>query len=380
MGLSGQLAASSFSTSASATLYNRAPQPGPSFTAATAVPCSAAAQPVPSRRSTKQQLTVSRDASPRPQQQQFQQHSPLSHYPAPWLSLLHEEAHVDRLEALYQLSSYHWVTAPGAVSADGPEPQAGAPAVFPYLLNLQVQLNEPPSPSRPPAAPGLPSSSGNGSKPQGSGNGKDPDFYVNAGHAIRVLREDIPLLFMRELEYDIYREDIVFRDPRNTFSGMKNYQTIFWSLRFHGRIFFRSLYVEIIRIWQPEDKQIKMRWKVHGVPRIPWETEGTFDGISTYKLDSSGKIYEHQVDNVIFRDNPPLRWPLFLARLNLEPAGGSLAGQQPCPGAFSQRQEQSMDWFLRRFSWVRLYAVLEATAGRLPQGSGEAGVPAVSAE
>jgi hypothetical protein len=44
---------------------------------------------------------------------------------------------------------------------------------------------------------------------------------------------------------DIYREDIVFRDPRNCFKGMKNYQTIFWSLRFHGRLFFNKLYVDV---------------------------------------------------------------------------------------------------------------------------------------
>lgn len=97
---------------------------------------------------------------------------------------------------------------------------------------------------------------------------------------------------------DIYRDDITFRDPRNSFSGMKNYQTIFWSLRFHGRIFFKQLYVEVRRIWQPSDGVISMRWTVHGVPRVPWEAEGTFDGISTYKLDSDGKIYEHAGERV----------------------------------------------------------------------------------
>lgn len=56
---------------------------------------------------------------------------------------------------------------------------------------------------------------------------------------------------------DIYREDVVFRDPRNTFKGLKNYKTIFWSLRFHGRIFFSRLYVEVKRIWQPDDAQIR---------------------------------------------------------------------------------------------------------------------------
>lgn len=70
---------------------------------------------------------------------------------------------------------------------------------------------------------------------------------------------------------------------------MKNYQTIFWSLRFHGNLFFKSLYVEVKRIWQKTDDTICLRWTVHGFPRLPWDQEGTFDGVSTYKLDSHGK-------------------------------------------------------------------------------------------
>lgn len=60
------------------------------------------------------------------------------------------------------------------------------------------------------------------------------------------------------------------------------------------------------------------RWTVHGIPRVPWEAEGTFDGISTYRLDASGKVYEHVVDNVLLRDPPMLANPL-LAGLNLAP-------------------------------------------------------------
>lgn len=31
------------------------------------------------------------------------------------------------------------------------------------------------------------------------------DFYVNLGLAVRTLREDLPLIFTKELNYDIYR-------------------------------------------------------------------------------------------------------------------------------------------------------------------------------
>lgn len=40
---------------------------------------------------------------------------------------------------------------------------------------------------------------------------------------------------------------------------------------------------------------VRMRWTVHGIPRVPWDAEGIFDGVSTFRLDRKGKIYEHQV-------------------------------------------------------------------------------------
>lgn len=43
--------------------------------------------------------------------------------------------------------------------------------------------------------------------------------------------------------------------------------------------------VDVTRIWQPEHNQISLRWQFHGVPRIPWEVQGVFDGISIFKLD-----------------------------------------------------------------------------------------------
>ncbi len=78
-----------------------------------------------------------------------------------------------------------------------------------------------------------------------------------------------------------------------------------------------------------------MRWKVHAIPRVWWETAGTFDGISTYKLDNQGMIYEHKVDNVQLRD-PPITNPIlyglnFLMSPRLQPQQ-----QIPCPGSWFQ--------------------------------------------
>ncbi|KAI4355120.1 hypothetical protein L6164_003924 [Bauhinia variegata] len=146
---------------------------------------------------------------------------------------------------------------------------------------------------------------------QGSRPSKEEEekqnYYVNMGYAIRTLREEFPELFYRDLNFDIYRDDIVFKDPLNTFIGIENYKSIVWALRFHGRIFFKALWVDIISVWQPAENVIMVRWTVYGIPRVPWESRGRFDGTSEYKLDKKGKIFEHRVDNIALNSPPKFK-------------------------------------------------------------------------
>ncbi|KAG6725523.1 hypothetical protein I3842_02G036900 [Carya illinoinensis] len=145
-----------------------------------------------------------------------------------------------------------------------------------------------------------------GSKPSKEEEEKQ-NYYVNMGYAIRTLREEFPALFYKELSFDIYRDDLIFKDPLNTFIGIENYKSIFWALRFHGRIFFRALWVDIISVWQPTENIIMVRWTVHGIPRVPWESRGRFDATSEYKFDKKGKIFEHRVDNIAFNSPSKFR-------------------------------------------------------------------------
>ncbi|KAL4599065.1 hypothetical protein ACB098_11G071800 [Castanea mollissima] len=145
-----------------------------------------------------------------------------------------------------------------------------------------------------------------GSKPSKEEEDKQ-NYYVNMGYAIRTLREEFPGIFYKELTFDIYRDDIVFKDPLNTFSGIENYKSIFWALRFHGRIFFKALWVDIISVWQPKENIMMVRWTVHGIPRVLWESCGRFDATSVYKFDKKGKIFEHCVDNIAFNSPSKFR-------------------------------------------------------------------------
>ncbi|KAH7433687.1 hypothetical protein KP509_07G081200 [Ceratopteris richardii] len=183
------------------------------------------------------------------------------------------------------------------------------------------------------------------------------DFHVNVGYAIRTLREELPCMFYKELSYDIYREDIVFRDPGNMVAGIDNYKVVFRALRFHGKIFFKALWVDILRIWQPSDNVIMVRWQVRGVPRVPWEAQGVFDGTSEYKLDKRGKIYEHKVDNVALNARPKFKVPSVEEMLRVA------CPSTPKPTFYQKSQVllTALLPYLMQFTWIRYYWALRET-------------------
>ncbi|XP_042469140.1 uncharacterized protein LOC122051890 [Zingiber officinale] len=180
-------------------------------------------------------------------------------------------------------------------------------------------------------------------------------YYVNMGYAIRSLREDFTDIFQREPNFEIYRDDIVFKDPLNSFVGIDNYKRIFWALRFTGSIFFRVISINIVSIWQPVENIIMIRWIVHGVPRVPWESHGRFDGNSEYKLDKNGKIYEHRVDNVAL--NTPTKFKVLPVEELIQLLG---CPSTPKPTYFESPPPKGISClpFLFRFSWIRCYFVL----------------------
>ena len=111
--------------------------------------------------------------------------------------------------------------------------------------------------------------------------------------AIETLETELPSLFEIDLSYDIYTKDIYFRDPVNTFKGKFNYRIIFWTLRFHGKLFFTSLYFDLHDVKQTASNTILANWTVRGTLRVPWKANILFNGYSTYKLTPLGLIYEH---------------------------------------------------------------------------------------
>ncbi|WP_201788395.1 DUF2358 domain-containing protein [Trichormus sp. NMC-1] len=110
---------------------------------------------------------------------------------------------------------------------------------------------------------------------------------------IAILKQDLPTLFESDISYDIYTQDIFFRDPVNKFKGKFNYRIIFWTLRFHAQLFFTEIAFDLHDVSQSAEDTILAKWTVRGVLRVPWKARLFFNGYSTYKLNNEGLIYEH---------------------------------------------------------------------------------------
>ncbi|MEH2422003.1 MAG: DUF2358 domain-containing protein [Nostoc sp.] len=119
------------------------------------------------------------------------------------------------------------------------------------------------------------------------------EFKLPVERVIKTLKQDLPTLFQKDISYDIYTQDIYFKDPVNTFKYKFNYRIIFWTLRFHARLFFTQIYFDVHEVYQSAEDTILANWTVRGVLRVPWKAGLLFNGYSTYKLNQNNLIYEH---------------------------------------------------------------------------------------
>ncbi len=119
------------------------------------------------------------------------------------------------------------------------------------------------------------------------------EYKLPVEKVINTLKEDLPTLFEKDISYDIYTRDIYFKDPVNTFKYKFNYRIIFWTLRFHARLFFTQIFFDVHEVCQSDEDTILAKWTVRGVLRVPWKAGLLFNGYSTYKLNQDNLIYEH---------------------------------------------------------------------------------------
>jgi hypothetical protein len=119
------------------------------------------------------------------------------------------------------------------------------------------------------------------------------EYAQKVAAAIATLKQELPTLFERDISYDIYSQEIEFRDPVNRFKGKFNYCIIFWTLRFHGRLFFTELFFDLHQIEQASQETIRADWTVRGTLRVPWKAKIFFNGYSIYHLRPDALIAAH---------------------------------------------------------------------------------------
>ncbi|MBD2773210.1 DUF2358 domain-containing protein [Iningainema tapete] len=119
------------------------------------------------------------------------------------------------------------------------------------------------------------------------------EYQLQIKRVIETLNQDLPTLFKQDISYDIYTQNIYFQDPVNKFKTKFNYRIIFWTLRFHTRLFFTQIYFDVHEVYQSAEDTIIAKWTVRGTLRVPWKAKVFFNGYSTYKLNQEGLIYEH---------------------------------------------------------------------------------------
>ena len=119
------------------------------------------------------------------------------------------------------------------------------------------------------------------------------EYQLQVNRAMATLKKDLPTLFEKDIFYEIYTQDIYFQDPVNKFKGKFNYHIIFWTLRFHARLFFTKIYFDLHDVSQTAQDTILANWTVRGVLRVPWKARIFFNGYSTYTLNKDGLIYNH---------------------------------------------------------------------------------------
>jgi Uncharacterized conserved protein (DUF2358) len=118
-------------------------------------------------------------------------------------------------------------------------------------------------------------------------------YQLQVQQNVATLKHDLPTLFERDISYDIYTQDIYFQDPVNKFKYKFNYRIIFWTLRFHAKLFFTAIYFDVHDIHQKDKQTILATWTVRGTLRVPWKAKIFFNGYSNYKLNEEGLIYKH---------------------------------------------------------------------------------------
>ncbi len=104
---------------------------------------------------------------------------------------------------------------------------------------------------------------------------------------IAILKEDYAR-FPQNQTYDIYADEVYFKDPLNEFRGVKRYRSM---IAFLDR-FFSNIEMEVHNLTQ-EEVTIKTEWTLNMTPPLPWKPRLSIPGWSELIINEQNLIVSH---------------------------------------------------------------------------------------
>jgi len=106
-------------------------------------------------------------------------------------------------------------------------------------------------------------------------------------HLVDILKEDYAR-FPENQTFDIYADDVYFKDPLNEFRGVKKYQAM---IKFLGT-FFGNVQMDVHNVSQQE-QLIKSEWTLNMTSPLPWKPRLSIPGWSELGINQDHKIASH---------------------------------------------------------------------------------------
>ena len=89
--------------------------------------------------------------------------------------------------------------------------------------------------------------------------------------------------------YELYAEDVYFKDPMNEFRGVARYRRMIGFIK----QWFQEIDLQLHGVELPDTNMIITRWTLHFTAPTPWKPAISIPGWSELRLDSQGLICSH---------------------------------------------------------------------------------------
>ncbi|BAZ44038.1 hypothetical protein NIES4102_10420 [Chondrocystis sp. NIES-4102] len=104
---------------------------------------------------------------------------------------------------------------------------------------------------------------------------------------VTILQQDYQRFPLNQT-FEIYAQDVYFKDPLNEFRGVKRYQQMIGFLN----SFFGNIDMELHQITRQE-QQITTQWTLNMTSPLPWKPKLSIPGWSELTVDNNNLIVSH---------------------------------------------------------------------------------------